>query len=475
MGLFKKKVRGLTNNYDEIDDYEDLEEKINEKEVNIDDIINKNRYKPILDTKKKTILITTGFILFILFAGIGSTLDVIKAKTPVVLEFPKGVLSSSIFDSQNTVYQATQELPNQADFTKIPYIVDVPDTSSARIDTGSAFEINDKVMMFLSEFKTDADLTNILIAQLGKAYLIDIDESKCVLQPFVRNEGYINGYAAEYRADVLRISNNETDIDVYIEGYTLQITKDYEVYIGVSSNEVSQELLNAMEETSRLVVNTIRYSEELAESQQKEQQQALLDSLDKNLVDNNLTKQETTKYSNIANENSAVNYNQTDKNSSYEQNKNNNETKTDSSAGVENILNGSNSNSSKNKKNNEEQADTNTQVDSNNEKENDKNTQTSPQSDNKTDSVNENVRSLMLPITSDYKDITVEFVYSNTKANISIYITDANETIKIMPDSISNGIATFKMGSVIAGNYIIKVNGDDCGDCSANIIDNSGV
>lgn len=403
-------------------------------------------YKPILSPKIRNcmlgVFVAVFLVSFVLFDATG----VYLAQQPTTVTFPESTLSDSIFESQNTKYKEIDGLSSTTSFENVPYLLDVPEGYSATVDNGNIYKIQDDLYMFITEFPSSSTATNTLIAQLGKSFLINIIESGCVLQPYARGEGYINGYSAVYRGDVLKITDGTKSMTIYAIGYEVKVTKDTYVYIGTASSEFNSALLNGMKVYSDALITTLRYDEDLDAKQIErrtheaisvltEKGVALDEEKEKVIQENLATKQDETKEST-----QRSNYTNKGENSSNQSS--NSDTTSDNSSNNETTTEQSTSNGS----------------------------QTSSSEDNSETSAN-TVTRLALVLDKNYKNLVVEFCYSNDDSNLSFLITDADGTNPRKPVSVKDKKATFELGAIDAGSYIVEIHGGDSGDCSVNLIE----
>lgn len=260
---FLKYIFGISNKEEVIKD---------SPNVNIDevaDVLGIDRYIPILSDKKYKRYMSIGLFVTVVSLVVAMVCADYIASIPKEVEFASGMLSDSIFESQNTYGGTDEEFTTVVSLEKSPYTIEVAGDVSARVDNGHVQKIEDGCISFITEYSDDADLSSMLMAQLGKSYMIDVDETMCTLTPYKEEEGYINGFAAVYRASLLRISNGTEIHNIYVEGYDIKLM-DCNVFVAVSAlGTPSTELFENIRDIAARSVYTLSYSEELAKKMEE--------------------------------------------------------------------------------------------------------------------------------------------------------------------------------------------------------------
>lgn len=424
-------------------------------------------YQPILKKKHYIALLSTCLVFFLLFSSVSLAMGFAQGKTPDLITFPEGSISNSLFTSQNTEYKANESLTSKVEFYNVPYTLDVPQGNSARVDNGCSYAISENCIMFLTEYASSAGVSNMLIAQLGKAYMMNVDETLCVVQPYVKQSGYINGYAADYLGAVMKVTNGVDSVDVYIVGYEIKASDEYNIFIATATKVASTPVLANMKFVSDSVIQTLQFDPKLKETQdaRKLTEQAVAE-----VKNSEATKADILNEQNIYSANS----NQTTTPNSTESNNKSNE-----------IKQNTNETTSSNEDKNSETANTSTAnaVTNTTSKDPEPSTAgaeqntTTEQSNNTSDtsatsnSNSTGERKLLIPISKDYENLTLEFCYTTTSSGLALELTDSEGKNSISPASNSNGVATFKLGALKAGEYILVIRGGDFSNCSVNLID----
>lgn len=382
------------------------------------EILGVEKYTPILSAKKLKILVTSLMGLLIILICIFVNLKSEYNNSPIQVNFASGLLSESIFDSQNT--NLVDNYTIHASFNNIDFIVGVPSASTAEVDSGQAFQINDDYVAFISEFKSDIDISSLLIAQLGKIYLLNVDEAKCSVQPYIRESGYINGYAAEYRADAMYITDNVSENVVYIEGYVIKISNNYSVYISTASMEAGKKAFEIMRNEAKNMVYTLRFSQELADERKKASEE-----VQSQIVLGTDTTADDTKISNFVK----------------------------GSISTDSGISTTESTSNEVAGNQQETIRSN-------------DTQVTQESGIKTNS-------LMISPQVDYLSSTVEVTYTETTANITnMVITDLDGNKIASGDVKTPGTIVFENADYKKGSYLIVIMSEsDIGDCSSKFLE----
>lgn len=98
-----------------------------------------------------------GIIIFIL-VGVACTVgltmaQIAKASIPVQIVIPASGLSDSVFDAQNSVYEADADFPLEHEFEHLSDVVDVPNRQTATMGNGTFWRITDGFYVYISEGK----------------------------------------------------------------------------------------------------------------------------------------------------------------------------------------------------------------------------------------------------------------------------------------------------------------------------------
>ena len=147
-------------------------------------------------------IVAAGLFIFYL------VLSNVNKQIPRPLEFPASNLSQSIFDSQNIKYSPNAAYTNRHYFYYSPYSVDIADAESAKVsDTGIVYKISDTMYFYITEFETGTNMESVIRNELPKAIMIDSNAEMTAIDNYVYDEGYLNGFKADYYIDCMTVTN----------------------------------------------------------------------------------------------------------------------------------------------------------------------------------------------------------------------------------------------------------------------------
>lgn len=212
------------------------------------------------------ILIPLAVILFILY----SLVNQYKISQRSVLVYPEGNLSDSLFVSQNNTYTANDSLPNKTAFQNLPYYIDLPEGTFAKVGQGSIVQLNDSIYVYISEY-SQGDAETVLLSEFPSALLIDYDPLYTYSQRLKDQSGYINGFSASYLFDMISVSNGVLVKTAYLAAYDLYDAEEEGNHIVVSV--ITTDIDSGSFANAKLILDTItytvRYDQKLSNAQEK--------------------------------------------------------------------------------------------------------------------------------------------------------------------------------------------------------------
>ena len=229
-----------------------------------------------MSVNKKRVLIVC-LVFFIAFFLAGVIFHAMKPEEKEGLVFPKGTMSDSLFDSQNTTYKQVKEFSETYAFSHIPYTVDRFSGDGAIVDTGCIFPYKDTGYRFyFSEIRKDADFFHTIKKQYGTGVLYEYDPELSYVEDIYVQNGFVNGFSGSYTISKFVMDDGETQKKEYLFGYYLEVPNyDYNMLIAVGTQvESSQIFANAKAILDQLVF-TIKYNTSI--------ERRLLDEASKNV------------------------------------------------------------------------------------------------------------------------------------------------------------------------------------------------
>ena len=232
--------------------------------------------------------ITVGILAFLLIflLVIYLLVDAVYVPQEEQVLYPQSELVESVFVAQNNQYVENEQLKNKHSFETVPYMVDVPEGSGAKIGTGTVYQVSDEYFAYVAEYTDQYDVQDVIASQFPVALLINyIPESTRIT---IHNEenGYINGFKAKYIADQLFVSDSITQQQAIVLGYALDVPEgNYfgnHMFVAVCTTNVSTDAANACAQILSMIIKTVRYDEALnssleraAEEKRLEEEKAL--------------------------------------------------------------------------------------------------------------------------------------------------------------------------------------------------------
>lgn len=222
---------------------------------------------------KKSVKILIAFlsVLAFMLGIIYISLSIFHNSLPKDLVYPEGNLSKSIFDSQNMKYVPNANLPVSYEFESCPYTINICDADKAKVGNGSVYELSDWMYVYFTEYAKDEKIENVIKDELSRAIMIDSNKDMSVLETYVYEEGYINGFKADYYIDCLTVSNGNRSSSVYLTGYALTITNEeydhgYKMFVGIVTAENTTETFAQAKQVLDELIATFNFSEDTQET-----------------------------------------------------------------------------------------------------------------------------------------------------------------------------------------------------------------
>lgn len=221
-----------------------------------------------MDKTSKVISIILAVVAVILF-GVYIFLNNVNKTIPKELVYPESGLSQSIFDSQNTKYRQIDNYTRTDTFTMCPYSYDIADADMARVsDYGRIYKVSDSMYFYTTEYKKEENIDTIMRNELSQAVMVDSNKEMTAVDNIIHDEGYLNGFKADYLIDSMTVTNGTRTVCVYITGYILTITDKeddhgYRMFVGVMSGGNDTDTYAAGKEIVDSVIGTYRFSDEV--------------------------------------------------------------------------------------------------------------------------------------------------------------------------------------------------------------------
>lgn len=137
---------------------------------------------------------------------------------PTVVTIPSGGLSDSVFDAQNSVYEADAEFPVQYDFIHINASVDVPELNSAVMGKGEVWKVSDGFYIYITE-GSNSDFPEQFYSEIAPVLLAGADEEKTTGEIIHSERGYLNGFELTYVVLKVSAAVDEKSAQAYVVGY----------------------------------------------------------------------------------------------------------------------------------------------------------------------------------------------------------------------------------------------------------------
>lgn len=223
-------------------------------------------------------LAVTSLVIFIFLTQVG-------ANMPKELEYPVSGLSESIFDSQgqNMKYTPNESLTSLHAYTQSPYTFDTIDEERADLgECGVVYKVDNATYIYTTEVPRGKSIDTLIKDELSQAVMVDARTEMSVVDNLIFDEGYKNGFKADYYIDRLTVSNTTRSCSVYLTGYMLTITDaetfhGYDLFISIVTAQATTEGLVRAKDMLDTLVGTFQYDEkkqkEMVAAEEEEQRQ----------------------------------------------------------------------------------------------------------------------------------------------------------------------------------------------------------
>ncbi len=218
-------------------------------------------------TKRSKILVFVLLILLILLVALYILVNAVYEKEPEQVVYPQGELVDSVFVAQNNQYIKNESLSNTYSFSTVPYMVDMPVGSGAKIGTGTIFQLSGGYFAYATEYTDQYDVQDIIASQFPAALLINYIPERTLITTQATKTGYINGFRAEYLADSLFVTDGTANQQAMILGYVADLPEGVyygnHMFIAVGSTTMTTESAAKCEAVLSVIMKTLRYDEQL--------------------------------------------------------------------------------------------------------------------------------------------------------------------------------------------------------------------
>lgn len=225
--------------------------------------------------KTKTQIIVLAIILAAILIFV-LLMDTLTPKEKEVLEVPEGGLSDSLFESQNPDYVKDELLPVSVACKNIPYLYDTIESDGAVVDTGIIYP-TDGAFIYVSEIPRTSSMSSVISDQFSKALKFDAAMDNVGYVTLKNQQGFANGYTAEYEADYISVQDDTNLSGAYIIAYRLYVSTDeypYDLIVGCATTTGTSEALQACQQMGVRLIYTVRYDEKRDEEMRREREQA---------------------------------------------------------------------------------------------------------------------------------------------------------------------------------------------------------
>lgn len=221
-------------------------------------------------------------ILLVLVAAVLASVYVLSSavysEPQKVLVYPKGALADNFMDAQTFKYTKNESLPKTYSFKTVPYIVDVPDSSAVTVGNGAVFQIQQDVVLYVSEFSDPVTTQAVIQKEFPQIILMNALPAATEIVAMVDETGKINSYNAEYIADKLSVSDGMKKQEAALFGYRLDMENRYagkHVFVGIGTTVMSQEVFDDISAYLNAVLRTVRFDSALDKSLQAKEEKQL--------------------------------------------------------------------------------------------------------------------------------------------------------------------------------------------------------
>ncbi len=223
-------------------------------------------------------------VILVLLIVLYLLVDAVTLPEEEVIVYPQGELVDSVFVAQNSEYVKNDSLNKTHIFETVPYSVDVPDSNSAKIGTGTIYQLSTSYFVYVTEYTDQYDVQSVIASQFPVALLINYIPESTRITVNAEKAGYINGFRAKYVADSLFVSDGSVDTQAMVLGYALDLPEGVyygnHMFIAVGTTSMDTESANKCSAMLSAIMKTVKYDEkyerdlkqkkEAAEKAQKE-------------------------------------------------------------------------------------------------------------------------------------------------------------------------------------------------------------
>ena len=383
------------------------------------------------NAKTKLIVLT---ILAVLIGIIVLILGLFQKPEVEHIVLPKGGLSKSLFDSQNSKYTASDAFPNQHMCTNIPYTIDTVAADGALVDTGIVYPTETGYYFFYSEVSKIESTSNCVGRQFAKVLNFEFDPSKVLVETMATESGFLNGFGTEYQVVHIKVPDMDgKEKDAYLTTYRfiLDTSEQYDLILGVATGVLSNDTLAQAKALLDANAITVQFNEKL--------NRELLEAAEKQLRAEQEEAEKAQKEAEKAQK-------EAEKALEKAAKENVNTTLADAS---QNTFNTALSPVT----------------------DQDEQDRKKPQYDSTGTSVGD-TKSMGILLKKDYDNLVIKVNWTNkTTAPSQITISDADGTNTYRPDAVADGQATFRLGAANAGVYLVMITGwESCGTFTSELL-----
>ena len=235
-------------------------------------------------SKRSKIILAVLVVVFVILLVVNILIKAVepeKKQEPIL--FPQGELVDSVFVAQNNEYVENASLGTVYNFETIPYLVDVPSGSSAKIGSGMIYQLSNGYFVYVSEYTDQYNVQDIIAAQFPAALLINYVPERTLITTQVDKVGYINGFKGEYLADALSVSDGIATQQAIVLGYALDLPEGVyfgnHIFIAAGTTNMTTDAANNCATILSAIMNTVRYDEkrdaDITAEREKEQAELL--------------------------------------------------------------------------------------------------------------------------------------------------------------------------------------------------------
>ncbi len=208
--------------------------------------------------------------------------NAVYVEAPAEVVYPSGNLTDSIFEQQNNVYESNSSLPQTYEFKQSPYRVDVPAGEGATVGLGTIFKVTDDIFVYVTEYKDGDLIHDVMASQFPAALLINYvaDNTRVTIQQ--NRTGFINGFTAEYLADLIYVSDGISSAQAVVLGYGLVIPDETyagnHILIATGTTTINTDSLKACDAVLSAIMKTVRKDDGLDKAMQEENASYLVET-----------------------------------------------------------------------------------------------------------------------------------------------------------------------------------------------------